>query len=173
MQNSRLFFNFLKRFQVEKTEITIKDFFFWVIVFFLFGGILFWYPVRILEELGVISELVERKFEFEYSFFVASAVFISPVLEEMIFRFPLKYFLNKSYFKYVVWLSIVLFGLIHVTNYELRDEHFFFLPVILASQLWGGMMLSFIRLKFGIITAILMHSSYNILCLVWDNYIGF
>ncbi|GAA0717757.1 hypothetical protein GCM10009430_15040 [Aquimarina litoralis] len=106
---------------------------------------------------------------------------LAPVLEEVIFRLPLKYSRNYIFrgidyiFKtkkvYIFWTknyhffyytSIVAFGLVHLTNYDLESYWFLALaPIIILPQLLAGIVLSFIRMKSGLLWAISLHSLYN------------
>lgn len=111
-------------------------------------------------------------------------VFIAPVLEEFIFRFPLKYrrnylarlisFLSKgwlikrwnSIFKYFLYLSVIVFGLIHLPNFNNSETLFFILsPVIIGSQLIGGFLLSYSRIKLGFVWSFFQHSAFNLVFL--------
>ena len=112
-------------------------------------------------------------------------VLIAPIIEESIFRFPLKYqrnylarlisFLSKgwlkkrwgSFFKYFLYLSIILFGVIHLLNFSNSEILFFvFSPVIIGSQLTGGILLSYTRIKLGFVWSIFQHSVFNLILLV-------
>jgi membrane protease YdiL (CAAX protease family) len=108
-------------------------------------------------------------------------VIIMPVIEEIIFRLPLKFkrnylirFLNwttsyqfkkrwDSIFKYFLYLSITAFGLIHLSNFNNNELLFYALaPIIIGSQLIGGIILSYTRIKLGFIWSILQHCSFNL-----------
>lgn len=72
-------------------------------------------------------------------------------------RFVLKYF------KYLFFLSALMFGLVHLFNIE----HFSIValvvsPVLILPQFVAGLFLGFIRMKFGIFYSILFHSLINI-----------
>lgn len=111
---------------------------------------------------------------------------VGPIMEELISRFPLRYkrnylariideFINdrifnnwKYIFKYFLYVMIVLFGLIHLTNYKNTEPIFFLLsPIIVGSQLLGGIVLSYCRIKLGFIWAILQHSLFNLIITIF------
>jgi membrane protease YdiL (CAAX protease family) len=108
-------------------------------------------------------------------------VLVVPFIEEVIFRFPLKYqrnylarllnYLSKgrlkkrwnSIFKYLLYLLAVLFGLVHLTNYDNSEAIFYILsPIIVGSQLIGGFLLSYCRIKLGFIWSVFQHGAFNL-----------
>jgi membrane protease YdiL (CAAX protease family) len=95
-----------------------------------------------------------------------------PILEEFIFRYILRY--NKlfsklihrnnwnSIFKFLVYISIVLFGFIHGSNFENSSIFFYcILPILVASQLVGGVFLTFLRVRFNLASSIISHVLWN------------
>ena len=107
-------------------------------------------------------------------------VLVIPFIEEVIFRFPLKYqrnylarllnYLSKgrlkkrwsSIFKYLLYLLAFLFGLIHLTNYDNTETIFYILsPIIIGSQLIGGFILSYVRIKLGFLWSVFQHGAFN------------
>lgn len=114
-------------------------------------------------------------------FLLSAVVILAPVLEEFIFRFPLKYKRNylarmidymtnnwlrnrwTNFFKYFVYFLAIGFGLVHISNYENQETLFYILtPVIIGTQLIGGLTLSFTRVKLGFLWGILQHGLYNL-----------
>jgi hypothetical protein len=112
--------------------------------------------------LTVISCLAEK-------LFVVSAVSL------VLFCFILILVSNKNYFrKTQIWLlkhfrgffytSCVLFGIVHITNYEpFSYKLFLILPVFSIPYIIAGMFFGFIRMKFGLAYAMLYHSLFNLL----------
>lgn len=111
---------------------------------------------------------------------ITISVIVFPVIEEFIFRFPLRFKRNylarivnwiskgwlrenwNSIFKYFLYLMIFLFGIVHLGNYDNIEPIFFLLsPLIIGSQLIGGAILSYCRIKLGFIWAIVQHGLYN------------
>lgn len=91
-----------------------------------------------------------------------AAVIIAPLFEELIFRAPLGLFRKSAYFKYAFYISVFLFGLIHITNFENIDGYYWLIPVLIAPQLFAGFYLGFIRVKLGLIWSILLHAVHNL-----------
>lgn len=62
----------------------------------------------------------------------------------------------------VFWLVVLLFGLVHLDNYNLEMiPWYLYVPTVLP-QLIGGVFLGIVRLRFGFLWAILLHASYNL-----------
>lgn len=122
------------------------------------------------------TPLIEESF-LEFLFI---AVVLAPIIEELIFRFPLKYRRNylarlldslskgrlkkhwNSIFKYFLALLIIGFGLVHMSNYSNSSTLFYVLaPLIVATQTFGGLLLSYTRIKFGFIWSVFQHGAFN------------
>ncbi|MCU0440807.1 MAG: CPBP family glutamic-type intramembrane protease [Bacteroidia bacterium] len=77
------------------------------------------------------------------------------------YQFTCIRFLLK-YFHIHVWLSAVVFAMMHVTNYTLYSTTALLLsPLLVLPQLFAGLTLSYIRLKYGILSSIIMHGLHN------------
>lgn len=65
--------------------------------------------------------------------------------------------------KFVVYVSAVLFGLVHMINFKDFDysHHFYWVPFLVGIQFWLGLVLSYIRMNYGIGWAIFFHGFYN------------
>lgn len=61
-------------------------------------------------------------------------------------------------FPALVWLSILVFGLSHLSNYPRLS--WALLPMVLP-QVWAGMTLSYTRMRIGIFGAMLVHAAAN------------
>lgn len=108
------------------------------------------------------------------------AVFIIPFFEELLFRLPLRYnrnwlwrtlerifnlqsktFWNRHY-RFIFYAFVGLFGVAHLTSYNNTETLFYvFTPVIVGSQLFGGLLLSYIRLRLGFWWGFTQHSIWN------------
>lgn len=122
--------------------------------------------------LGVISALFHldfgthtaekllQKFSSLTIFFLA--VILAPALEELIFRGPLVLFKTPKSFKLAFYASILLFGLIHISNFEDLHGHYWAVPFLVLPQLFSGLFLGFIRIRQGLIWSILLHTMHNL-----------
>lgn len=101
-------------------------------------------------------------------------VVIAPLSEELIFRYSLRYkkifsrFIRREkwnkIFPFLVYISSILFGFVHLNNYVNDSWEFYALsPLIIASQLSGGLILSYIRVRLNILYSMLYHAIWNFL----------
>lgn len=104
-------------------------------------------------------------------------VFLIPLIEEFIFRTILRYsglveaVVSRSFwdkvFPYLVYSLATLFGLVHISNYENTDTLFFLLaPLLILSQLTGGFIMSYIRVRLNFWWGFLYHASWNFLFVI-------
>jgi membrane protease YdiL (CAAX protease family) len=100
------------------------------------------------------------------------AVIAAPVIEELVFRYALRY--NRLFskcisrknwnkiFPYMVYISCIIFGFIHLDNY-IHDSLMFYVlsPLIILSQLSGSLVLSYIRIRLNIFCSMIYHCLWN------------
>jgi hypothetical protein len=103
----------------------------------------------------------------QYSLWVVflAGVILAPVLEELVFRGPLIFFRNSRFFPYVFYAITLIFGFYHITNFELSREVLLLSPLLVAPQLCVGIFLGYIRVRFGLLWAMLLHALYNFVLL--------
>ena len=66
------------------------------------------------------------------------------------------------YYPIHIWLSATLFAFVHIPNYNLYSTKAIILsPLLVLPQLFSGMVLSYTRLKFGMVYGILLHILHN------------
>lgn len=63
----------------------------------------------------------------------------------------------------VVYISAFFFGIVHLGNYRDFDffSNFYWIPFLVLIQFGLGLLLSFIRLHYGLLKAMLFHAVYN------------
>lgn len=68
----------------------------------------------------------------------------------------------------VVYVSAFFFGIVHLGNYRDFDflASFYWIPFLVGIQFVLGLVLSFIRLNFGLAKAIYFHAAYNAVLVV-------
>jgi membrane protease YdiL (CAAX protease family) len=122
--------------------------------------------------------------------FVFLMVFLIPFFEELIFRLYLRYKYNyllrflvfsssiagaKNHEKATAWVSkvwtrgyklifyvtAILFGLVHLTNYVTTPVMILFAPFIVAPQFVAGLFLGYLRVRHGIFTGFALHALHN------------
>jgi len=87
-------------------------------------------------------------------------VILAPIIEEFIFRAPLALFKNPRYFKYAYYISFLLFGFVHIFNFE-RIPPVWIIPFLVLPQLFSGIFLGFIRVKLALKWSIMLHAAHN------------
>ncbi len=88
-------------------------------------------------------------------------VLIAPVTEEFIFRGPLVFFKRSHYFPWVYYFSCLLFGLVHLGNFENAYDLLWLAPFMVAPQVVMGFFLGYLRVRLGLHYAIFMHMAHN------------
>jgi hypothetical protein len=65
--------------------------------------------------------------------------------------------------KLVVYSSVIIFGLVHLSNFTSLDytTQFYLIPLLIGAQVFVGLVISFIRLRYGMKWAIIYHGVYN------------
>jgi len=91
--------------------------------------------------------------------FIASIV--APIIEEIIFRAPLVLFKKASKFKIAFYTIAIIFGYVHIFNFEINLNVLLLSPFLIAPQFIVGLIFGYIRVRLGLIWAILLHSFYN------------
>ena len=127
----------------------------------------------------LMEPLVSVKEELDYKedtllMSAISSIILAPVLEEIGFRlilrrnFPIKYIFSQKLwdkiFPFLVYASSVIFGFGHLTNYT-NDGFWFYVfsPIIITSQLIGGFVIVFIRVRYNLFYGTLYHALWNML----------
>lgn len=64
---------------------------------------------------------------------------------------------------FIFYTSLSLFSIPHVLNFELNEVPFWFIPIIVLPMVSSGIVYSYLRLKQGILSSLLLHSLVNLL----------
>jgi len=80
-------------------------------------------------------------------------------------------FYNKNY-RSLIYFSSILFGLVHLTNFNLTFSILLLSPILMLPRIFTGFSLAFIRVKFGLVYAILFHSLFNAFLTLYSIYIN-
>ncbi|MDQ1087445.1 type II CAAX prenyl endopeptidase Rce1 family protein [Siphonobacter sp. SORGH_AS_1065] len=72
----------------------------------------------------------------------------------------------KKYRKITTVLYSILFGIFHINNYKISFENIYIIPIITLPQTLNGIILSYIRIKYGVYFSIFIHSTYNLLTFI-------
>src|SRR5690554_4427552 len=108
-------------------------------------------------------------------------VLLIPLIEEVIFRLGLrrKYLIEAIFnekawhrwFPFFVYSSTIIFGLVHISNYANTQWIFFALaPFIILTQLVGGFIMAYLRVKFNFWLGVLYHATWNFMMIFIIGY---
>ena len=148
----------------EDFNYRIKKFGFLLIISIL-TGLLITPIFAIIEELGLINmedhamEEMMKNVSKPVIFFLA--VIIAPLFEELIFRGPLTLFKGKNSFRIAFYTFTILFGFVHLSNFEMTTNVLLLSPILVLPQILLGGYLGFIRVRFDLGWSIVLHASYN------------
>jgi len=130
-----------------------------------------YYPCVIL-----LDKYVPLEQSFDISFSAIGTFFLYiltiPFIEEVFFRLGLrrKYVLKSIFseqewhrwFPFFVYSSTIIFGLVHITNYANTEWIFFVLaPFIILTQLTGGFIIAYLRVRFNFWWGYMYHALWN------------
>lgn len=160
------FFKYPENIILETSLAEKKQRFVWLLLlavsFSILSGILL-EGISSLFQLDFGTHAAEKLIQ-EYSawaiFFLA--VVLAPLIEELLFRGPLVLLKNRKNFTYAFYASVLLFGFIHISNFDTINGHYWAIPFLILPQLCAGIFLGFIRVKHGLIWAILLHAAHNL-----------
>ncbi len=71
-----------------------------------------------------------------------------------------------KHFKVIFYLSAIFFGIGHITNYNLTEYTFIILAPMVTPQIFGGILLGFIRMKYGFLYSLLVHLVFNTIVII-------
>ncbi len=99
------------------------------------------------------------------------SLYFSVVLLGIYFLLYLKFRYNKiafyrwyiKYFKFIFYISALVFGLLHINNLDFPGYAVIVLPIMVLPQIFSGLLLGFMRMKYGFIYSVLLHMSFNII----------
>lgn len=147
----------------------------WNVFFTLFALelllLVVYYPcVILLDKYVPLEQSLDATFSAIGTFFLM--VLLIPFIEEVFFRLGLrrKYVLKsifseqewQRWFPFFVYSSTIVFGLVHITNYANTQWIFFALaPFIILTQLVGGFIMAYLRVRFNFWLGFLYHAVWN------------
>lgn len=71
-------------------------------------------------------------------------------------------FTSKNY-GYFFYAAALLFALAHIFNYELEANQYWMTPILVLPQMLLGLMLGYVRVKYGLWASILAHAMNNLI----------
>ncbi|WP_299670836.1 CPBP family intramembrane glutamic endopeptidase [uncultured Polaribacter sp.] len=137
-----------------------------ILVISILTGIIISPIFALFEELDWISmdnHKVEAMFEgmSKLQVILLGAVVV-PIIEEVIFRGPITAFKKPKPFKIAFYFFALLFGFVHITNFEMTTSILLLAPILVLPQILVGGYFGYIRVRFGLQWSMLLHGTYNL-----------
>lgn len=168
--------HFLKKPNDKQVNLSAKQKIKFLLIL-LFAELLITFVIILPLDSGINELILIKTDKFDYKTDTFSSTFlffvlIIPFLEEVFFRYFLRYKGIKSriisrknwdvIFPYLVYLFTVSFGFIHVSNYLNTDIVFYLIsPLLIFSQLFGGLIITYIRVRSNFLMGIYYHCIWN------------
>jgi len=168
------FFSFIRKpkdFQYSGNDKSYK----WKVFFTLFIAelalLVIYLPIfYLIDNYITIEDAFELNLNVISSFLLL--VLLIPFLEEVFFRLGLRrkglieIFFNEQqwekYFPVFIYTSSIIFGLVHISNYVNFSWWFILLsPILVLSQLIGGFILTYLRVRFNFWLGFMYHALWN------------
>ncbi len=70
------------------------------------------------------------------------------------------------FFPAIIYAFTITFGLMHISNFPDRENIWFVLPILVLPQIMIGLVLAYIRTRYGFWYNVILHSAYNSLVLI-------
>jgi membrane protease YdiL (CAAX protease family) len=116
-----------------------------------------------------IEELIFRLYlRFKYNYVTQSILLLSSVTgaqNKSKLEIFLKNFWSKN-FKTIFYLSAILFGYVHIFNYEYSTTILLLSPILIATQFVAGLFLGYLRMKYNLVLVYFMHAIHNAIFLI-------
>lgn len=138
------------------------------------------------EELGFVdtdnNEVVKLLESYPVIAILFLTVIIVPFIEELIFRLFLKWKRNyliqfivlvipqskealsrfwHLHYSWVFYFSVIVFGFVHITNYEMTEIPIWVIPFLVLPQLFAGAIIGFLRVRYNFMHGFYLHALHN------------
>lgn len=170
------FYKFLLKPNDHQLQLKLKDKFQLLLIllgFEILITLIVIFPLLYL--IDFLSPLKQDRIDYSETFvyLLVLFVFVVPFIEEVIFRLFLSYrrvnlvISRESWtklFPYLVYIPTLIFGFLHLGNFNNENALFYILsPLVIISQLFGGLVISFIRVRLDFFYSTFYHFIWNFL----------
>jgi hypothetical protein len=121
-----------------------------VILYFLFNNI-----------LHQPSYSIESKYLYKFFILIIFGFFLYKILSS---KYKINLYLKNTWDrnpKYIFWISVLSFSLWHIVNFKVNYMIILLAPILTLPQMFIGIILYNVRLKYGFIYGILIHAMHN------------
>ena len=170
------FYKFLLKPNDHQLQLKLKDKFRLILILLGFEILITLTVILpLLYLIDFLSPLKQDRIDYSETFvyLLVLFVFVVPLIEEVIFRLFLRYrrvnlVISKEswtkLFPYLVYIPTLIFGFLHLGNFNNENALFYILsPLVILSQLFGGLVISFIRVRLNFFYSTFYHFIWNFL----------
>jgi len=127
-------------------------------------GSLLWFVIEFAQTINLFK-LIEEDYNAKRGVFfnLIITIILAPLIEEVIFRLPLKFLTKFNYYKLLFYGLLLIFGIVHYFNYQTSENSIYYILLIVSPQVFAGFIFSFVRINFGFCYGCLTHSIYNLI----------
>ena len=144
--------------------------FFKILVISILTGFIITPIFALIQELQLVNmenHKVEEVFkDMGIPLMILIGAIIVPILEETLFRGPITLFKKARSFKIAFYFFALIFGFVHLSNFELTTNVLLLSPILVLPQIILGGYLGYIRVRFGLQWSMLLHGTYNLFFLL-------
>jgi membrane protease YdiL (CAAX protease family) len=144
--------------------------FFKILVISILTGFIITPIFALIQELQLVNmenhKLEEAFKDMGIPLMILIGAIIVPIMEEALFRGPITLFTKPKSFKIVFYFFALIFGFVHISNFELTTNVLLLSPILVLPQIILGGYLGYIRVRFGLQWSMLLHGTYNLFFLL-------
>lgn len=96
-----------------------------------------------------------------YLYKLGIAISIGIVIYVTFNKIKLRTSFYNTYYNGIVYLSAILFGVGHILNVDLQSSSFIAIVLYIFPIFFGGLILSYLRVKYNLLTSIMFHAIHN------------
>ncbi|MDD5626663.1 MAG: CPBP family glutamic-type intramembrane protease [Patescibacteria group bacterium] len=113
-----------------------------------------------------------RGLVFYFSFILIVGFLLSSVLKKFVKQSRAEKFYARN-FQWIYYGSSLIFASLHIFNYTKLSQIWFLIPLLVTPQFFLGLVLGFVRIRYGFSWAVLNHFIHNALSLLPLLILGF
>ena len=115
-------------------------------------------------QLGIPEEALNYSEPGTFLLYISSVLLIGSALS-LVFKRAINKKAAKAFysrhFRHIFLFSAALFALVHLLNYRELGQIWFFFPLLVAPQFFGGLVLGFVRMRYGLKWSVANHFIHN------------
>ena len=142
--------------------------------------LLFRFPLRyplliLLFFVSSVFVLILSFLHLEFDFYMSVIFIILILIASIVYQFDLfKTFWNvfaEKHFGYFFYWTVVTFAFMHSFNFELNEDQWFYVPILVMPQFILALLLGYLRMRKHFLYAVYIHSINNLVPILMWTYI--